>query len=125
LDIGCQIDGLTGLENSGVLKMNGLTMMVLAIVDSVKARRASRHADIFSTLGCEIRWRFVFNENRLIRALRDAGSAIDACIRIDVIPGPFIFWLAWYDALHRTNVHTSGITEAKPCDYMGHNPNLQ
>jgi hypothetical protein len=100
-------------------------MMIFAIIDGIKPFRPSGHAQVFVALGCVISGDLILNEDSLIRALRDAGAAVDAGVRIDVVPRPLIDWLAWHDAFHRTDIYTSGVSQAQAGDDMGHFQILQ
>src|SRR5690606_20002297 len=52
---------------------------------------------------------FLFNEDRFIWAFGDARTAVDAGIRIDEVPGPFIFRLTGNNAFHRENFNTCAV----------------
>jgi hypothetical protein len=125
LDVWRKIDHLTGLKHLGALKMNCVTLMILTIIYGIKSRRSSRHTQILATLGSICCGSFILFKNRLIRALRDAGTAIDASVWVNIVPGPLLYRLPGYNALHRTNINTSGIAEAQTGDDMGHFLNLQ
>jgi hypothetical protein len=59
---------------------------------------------------CSIRgWDFIFREDSLKWTFRNTSTAIDASIRINVIPRPFFLRFARDDALDWTNFHTTCI----------------
>jgi hypothetical protein len=67
----------------------------------------------------------VFGENRVHRALRLTGSAVDALIRINIeLVRPFEpgLILARVDTVDRANVHTGGVldVDARFRDYIRH-----
>jgi hypothetical protein len=104
--------------------VDGFTVMVASLVLLIKARCASGHADDLTALG-GIRGRhFIFCEDGLKGALRDARSAVDASVWIDVKPRPLGFWLAGDDALNRANVDTASVTQTKAGNNVGHGTNL-
>jgi hypothetical protein len=87
--------------------MDGLAMVVLTIPGGIKTGCSRRHAEIFpfpSFIGGR---HLVFREDRLVWALWDTSAAVNAGVRIDVVPRPLFNRLTWYDTFHRTDIHAT------------------
>jgi hypothetical protein len=100
-------------------------MMVLSIIGFIEPRSARWHCNAFSTcclVGC---WYLILREDRLIWTLRNTCATVYTSVRVDVIPWPLRLWLAWNNALYRTNINTTGVAQAKAGNYVGHLTNLQ
>jgi hypothetical protein len=95
-----------------VFKVDRFALVIFTIIDSVKIGCARWHANIFTTLCSEVCRHFIFDENGFIGTFGDACTAIDACVRVDVIPRPLVDGHSRNNALHRTNLNTSGVAKA-------------
>jgi hypothetical protein len=115
-----EIQDLAGLQDTSELQVDRLAMMVGPVVDGGESSRAGRHADIFPATGLVRSGHLIFGENRLIRALRDTGAAIDAGVRIDIKPGPLPLRFPGDNTLDRTYIDAAPITEAQASDDIGH-----
>jgi hypothetical protein len=72
----------------------------------------SNIANIFAAFGRISRRDFIFREDGGIGTFRDTSPTVDAGIRINIDPGPFIKWLTGDHTFHRTNIDTTSITNA-------------
>jgi hypothetical protein len=106
LDIFGQIHGLAGFKLSYTVQDDWITVMVGALEMAGEPSKA----DVFVSLSCVVRGDLVLRKDGLIRAFRDAGAAINASVRVNVEPGPFIDWFSRYDAFYWTNIDTSRVT---------------
>jgi hypothetical protein len=105
--------------------MNGFTVMVLSIIYFIEPRCSGGFCNTFTTccfVGC---WHLIFREDGFIRTLGNTCATVYASVRVNVIPRPLRFWFTWYDALHRADINTTGVAQAKAGNYVGHLTNLQ
>ena len=51
---------------------------------------------------------------------KSAGAAIDAGVRIDVVPRPLCLWLARNDAFDRADLYTCTVTNTQVKNHMSH-----
>ena len=77
-------------------------------------------ADIFAALGFVRAGDLVLWEDGFIRALGYASAAVDAGVRIDVVPGLFLDGQHRHDALHRADFHATGVAQTQAGDDIGH-----
>jgi hypothetical protein len=63
---------------------------------------------------------FIFNEDRFEWAFWNAGTTIDACIGVDIEPGPLFDRLARYDALNWAYLDAPRISETQTSDNVSH-----
>ena len=67
--------------------------------------------------------KLIQHKNRIRRANRDAGAAIDAVVGFDVELGGFgetVLVLLGVDAVHRAGLHTQLVFGTGVCNYIGH-----
>jgi hypothetical protein len=90
------------------------------MVDTFKVTSKPNLADHLTTFGSIGRGHFILWEDGFEGAFRDAGTAIDAGIRVNIKPGVFLHWLTTDDAFHRAYISTSRISQAQARNDMGH-----
>jgi hypothetical protein len=105
LNIGSQVDNISGGEFLNAVQNDLDAVVVSALIMIGETNLANE----LTTFGFISRGNFIFRENCLVRALRDASAAINACVRIDIIPRPFTLWFSWKDAFYRANLYTTRV----------------
>ena len=120
LDVGSQVDTFTGLQHLGAVYLHGVAVVVSAFKRLVESRGADGLGDMLATLGRVRLGDFVLGEDGLERAFWNAGAAVDAGYRVDVVPGILILGHARYDAFHWANIHAAAISQAQTGNNMGH-----
>jgi hypothetical protein len=105
LNILGQIDNLASLELLDAIEDYGVTVMIGSFVVAGQTLAT----DVFSATGFVGTGNLVFREDGLIRTLGYASAAVDACIGIDIHPGPFFDRFTRNDALDRANFDTPTI----------------
>jgi len=61
-----------------------------------------------------------FREDGIYGALRHAGAAIDAGVRVDVIQRPFVLGEPGHDTLYRADFCTCAIADTETSNYVSH-----
>jgi hypothetical protein len=120
LDIYSQIKYLASFQRADAFEMDGFAVVVGAIVNFVETRGPLGHALLFIAFGFICLRHFILDENRFERAFRDAGTAIDASIWVNVVPGPLFDRFPRYDAFYRAYIYTPRISQAQTSDNVSH-----
>src|SRR3990172_3088481 len=120
LNVRGQVHCLPRLQLAREIQVDRLAVFVLSIPHLVEPGCPGRHGLDFAALRRIRRWDLFFGEDRLKGAFGDASAAIDAGIRIYVVPRPLIDGLTRYDALHRADIYARRITQAQTGDDMRH-----
>jgi len=105
LDIVGQIDNFTGLELLDAIEHYGFAVMIGSFVVAGQALTA----DVLTATGFKGTGYFIFGEDGFIGALWNASAAINACIGIDIHPGPFFDRFTRDDALDRTHLDATAV----------------
>jgi hypothetical protein len=96
--------------------MNGMTM----VVGAIERAGQTNFADVLSAFGSICRRDLILREDGSVWALRNAGTTINAGIRVDVDPGPFIDRLTGDHTFHGANIDTPAITNAQTGNNVSH-----
>jgi hypothetical protein len=112
LDIWGEIESFTGPKFFSGRKFNLHSVMVCTAVSLVVSCCTGGHDSVFTTFGFVSIRNLVLREDGLIRAFRDAGAAVDARIRIDIIPGVFVCGFPGDNTLYRADLSTATVTQA-------------
>src|SRR6185369_14699739 len=108
LDIGRHVDNFTGLQLTGSIQHDWMTMMICAL----EMTGESDIADIFATFCGVSRGDLVFREDGGKWAFRNASPTVNARIRIDIDPGPLVQREARDHTFHGANIDTTAIPHA-------------
>jgi len=116
LDILGQINNLASFELPDAIQNYGIAIMVSTLV----VARQSHSTNVLATFGLIGTGDLILWENRFIGALRNAGTAIDAGIRINIHPGVLLNRLTWDDALDRAYLDATTVAQTKAGNDVGH-----
>jgi hypothetical protein len=107
-----------------VIEMHRLSMMVGPVKGFVEAGCPGRHADLLAAFGLVSPRDLVFREDGFKRAFGDAGPAVDAGVRVDVKPRPFVNRFAGDDAFYRAYIYTPRVAQTQAGNNVSHRRNL-
>jgi len=116
LDILGQINNLASFELLGAIQNDGITIMISTLVVASQ----SHSTNVLATFGLIGTGYLIFRENRFLRTLGNAGTAIDAGIRINIHPGVLLNRLTWDDALDRAYLDATTVAQTKAGNDVGH-----
>jgi len=68
--------------------------------------------NVFATFGCVGSGNFILGEDGGKGTFRNARTAVNAGIRVNIDPRPFIDWLARNHTFNRTDVYATAIANA-------------
>src|SRR5690606_26499684 len=95
-------------------------VMVFTAPAVTEARSPGGHAQILTASGLIGRRHLIFGEDGFIWAFRDACATINAGVRVNVIPGPFILRQPRDNTFNRADLNTAAIPQAQAGDNVGH-----
>jgi hypothetical protein len=91
--------------------MHRLAEMIHAIIELGETRGAYRHREPLSTLGDIGGRHFIFREDGSVRAFRDTRTAINAGIRINIVPWPLLDRFPGNNAVNWTHRGAASVTQ--------------
>jgi hypothetical protein len=104
-----EIEGFTRIQNFGGREFYLYAMMVCPCIFLIVTCSASWHAGMFAASSLISIWHFILRENGLIGAFRNAGTAIDAGVGINVVPGILVLRVSRNNALYWADLYTAAI----------------
>jgi hypothetical protein len=82
------------------------------MVCTFEMAREADIANILAAFGSVSRRNFIFWEDGDIRTFRNARTAVNTSVGIDIDPGPFVHGETRNHTFHRTDIDTTAVTNA-------------